>query len=238
MNEMTILPRKPTENNKEYSYRVLYYNIMTMKLPPGTSITENEVAEQLNISRTPVHEALTMLKAEYLVDIVPQSGSSVTLINLRNVREGLFMRTTLEPAIYRQLSGCIKSEYLKKMADNLDEASELITLEESEEAVDHFIKLDDEFHKLAYIAAEKPNLWRATSTVCSHFLRIRYQESILIKKDLSHIYEEHKQLYNYLLLGGSKAFDLDAFYDNHLFYFKSYFPHILEKYPQYFIIDI
>ena len=90
MNEMTILPRKPTENNKEYSYRVLYYNIMTMKLPPGTSITENEVAEQLNISRTPVHEALTMLKVEYLVDIVPQSGSSVTLINLKRARRSFY----------------------------------------------------------------------------------------------------------------------------------------------------
>lgn len=237
MNELTILPRKPKENNREYSYRVLYYNIMTLKLPPGITINENEIAEQLHISRTPVHEALTMLKSEYLVDIVPQSGSTVTLISLRNIREALFMRATIEPAIYRQLVGSISSEYLKKMADNLDEAHKLITADENEEAADLFIKLDDEFHKIAYLAAQKPNLWKATSAVCSHFLRIRYQESILIKEDLSHIYGEHKQLYNYLLFGGTKFFDMDEFYDAHLFYFKSYFLQVLDKYPQYFIKD-
>ncbi len=230
---MTILKRKPKENNREYSYRVLYHNIMTLRLPPGATINENEAAEQLKISRTPVHEALSLLKEEYLVDIVPQSGSSVSLINLRNMREGLFMRMTLEPAIYKQLAGSISEEYLHEMSLNLEESRNCLNTG-TEEAIADFIHLDDEFHKIAYFAAQKPNLWKATSVVCSHFSRIRYQESLLLETDLSHILADHRKLYDYLLLGGYSSFDLEAFYESHLYFFEKYFSDILNKYPNYF----
>lgn len=236
METLTILPRKPKENNREYSYRLLRYNIMTLILKPGAPINENEIAEQFGISRTPVHEALMMLKSEYLVDIMPQSGSKISLISLRNIREGLFMRCTLEPAIYRQLAGNISADYLAQMEQNLNEADRII-LSDSDDSLDRYIKLDDNFHKIAYIAAQKPTLWIATKTVCSHFQRIRYQEALLIKEDLSHIHEEHRQLYEYLLLGGSAFFNLEDFYEKHLTYFKSYFSKLLAEYPEYFIKD-
>lgn len=236
MRSLTILPRKPKENNREYSYRILRYNIMTLVLEPGAVLNENEIAEQLTISRTPVHEALTKLKSEYLVDIVPQSGSSVSLISLRNIREGLFLRTTIEPVIYRQLAGNIEGKYLADMESNLAEADRMI-LSSEDDSIDRYIKLDDQFHKIAYIAAQKIILWSAMKQVCSHFQRIRYQESILIKKDLTHISREHQQLYDYLLLGGSNSFDLETFYHDHLSYFKSYFSEILSQYPNYFIKD-
>lgn len=236
MQNLNILPRKPKENNREYSYRILRYNIMTLILEPGDSLSENEIAEQLNVSRTPVHEALTRLKSDYLVDILPQSGTFVSLISLRNIREGLFMRTTIEPAIYQQLAGNIDQKYLIAMKKNLDETETIFT-SSNDDSIDRFIKLDDNFHKLAYEAAQKPILWAAMKTVCSHFQRIRYQENILIKQDMAHICTEHKQLYEYLLLGGSQSFDLAKFYDAHLSYFKSYFSEILDRYPQYFIYD-
>lgn len=234
MDRLTLLSRRPKENNREYVYRLLRYNIMTLVLVPGCSINEAEVAEQLGVSRTPVHEALTMLKNEYLVEILPQSGSFVTKISLRNIREGLFMRATMEPAIYRQLAGNIGEEYLDQMAANLEEASHIM-LNDQDDSLDRYLKLDDNFHKIAYLAAQKPILWSAVKTVCSHFQRIRYQESILIKIDMSHIHHEHEQLYEYLMLGGSCYFDLEKHYDMHLSYFKTYFAQLLEMHPEYYI---
>lgn len=236
MEPLTILPRKATENNREYSYRLLRYNIMTLVLKPGDTISENEIAEQLGVSRTPVHEALTLLKTEYLVDIVPQSGSSVSYIRLGTVREGLFMRITLEPAIYRQLSGNIPGEYLQQMRENLMEADRIV-LDRDAVELDHYVRLDDEFHKIAYMAAQKPGLWAAMQKLCSQFQRIRYQESILIKEDMTRIHNEHRTLYEYLLLGGSPFFNLDTFYEQHLSYFKSYLPRLLEDYPEFYLLD-
>lgn len=236
MTPLTLLPRKPKENNRTYAYRLLRYNIMTLVLIPGTAINENEIAEQLGSSRTPVHEALSLLKNDYLVDILPQSGSFVSKISMRNVREGVFMRETLEPAIYRQLAGSISETYLAQMAENLDRAKTMI-LSGADDSLDRYIKLDDEFHKIAYLAAQKPILWTAMKTVCSHFQRIRYQEFLILQIDMRHTHSEHRQLYEYLLYGGSSYFNLDQFYDEHLSYFKTYLPQLLKLNPEYFIMD-
>lgn len=236
MSDLNILSRKDQENNRAYAYRLLRYNIMTLKLVPDTALNENEIAEQLGISRTPVHEALTLLKNDYLVDILPQNGSFISKISMRQVREGLFMRNTLEPAIYRQLSGNISEAYLQQMAQSI-EASKAMTLSGSDDSLDRYIKLDDEFHKLAYLAAGKPTLWTSMKTVCSHFQRIRYQEFLVMQINMNHICEEHRHLYEYLLYGGSSYFDLDAFYDRHLSYFKTYLPELMRANPEYYVFD-
>lgn len=76
------------ENNREYAYRVLRDNIMTLQLLPGTTINEGELAELFHTSRTPIHEAVLMLKEEYLVDVYPQSGSKISRIQLDILKEG------------------------------------------------------------------------------------------------------------------------------------------------------
>lgn len=235
MEPLKIIAKRPKENNRAYAYRLLRYNIMTLTLAPGTALNENEIAEQLGTSRTPVHEALTLLQKDYLVEILPQSGSFVSKISMRNVREGLFMRSTLEPAIYRQLAGNISESYMQKMANNLEETVK--TIVSGDDTLDRYIDLDDEFHKLAYLAAHKPAIWASTKIVCSHFQRVRYQEYLVMQIDVSHIQQDHQQLYEYLLFGGSPYFNLEEFYNNHLSYYKSYISQLIAEHPEYYIMD-
>lgn len=236
MNTLTIIDRQPKENNREYAYRVLRYNIMTFGLEPGEALSEAEICEQLSVSRTPVHEALTMLKSEYLVDIVPQSGSYVSLISLKHIREGVFLRSTVEPAIYRQIAGSAPVEFLKEMKKTIQETEELLYSDKGI-SIDQFIHLDDHLHYLAYQTAQKPLLWTAMKNVCSHYDRIRYQGSVYEVQDLKHIHKQHRQLYEYLLLGGMASFDLESFYGDHLSYFKSFFSKVMKAAPQYFSED-
>ena len=51
---MKILERQPSEKARSYAIRVLLYNITALELPPGSSVSENEVSSVMNISRTPV----------------------------------------------------------------------------------------------------------------------------------------------------------------------------------------
>ena len=88
------------ENNREYAYRVLRDNIMTLQLLPGTTINEGELAELFHTSRTPIHEAVLMLKEEYLVDVYPQSGSKISRIQLDILKEGYFLRSLIEREIF------------------------------------------------------------------------------------------------------------------------------------------
>lgn len=61
---LLISPRLEGENNREYAYRVLRQNIITLQFAPGQTLSEAELSEKLEMSRTPVHEAVMMLKNE------------------------------------------------------------------------------------------------------------------------------------------------------------------------------
>ena len=238
MNQLLIISREKTENNREYAYRLLRYNIMNLQLIPGEILNENEICQHLNVSRTPVHEALSLLKAEQLVNIVPQSGSRVSLISLKNIREGLFLRNTIEPPIYRQIAGNIPAKYLDAMNTNLKEVKDFLTASPIDEVPVHeILSLDDRFHQLAYIAGQKTTLWTAMKTVCSHYDRIRYQGFVAKEENLENIYEEHKKIYEFLLLGGDPSFDLESFYNRHLTHFKTYFSKLYNGHPDYFTTD-
>lgn len=238
MNQLLIISRKKTENNREYAYRLLRYNIMNLQLKPGETLVENEICQHLNVSRTPVHEALTLLKAEQLVNIVPQSGSRVSLISLKNIREGLFLRNTIEPPIYRQIAGNIPAKYLDAMNSNLKEVKTLLSSSTPDQIpVHNLLQLDDRFHQLAYIAAQKTTTWTAMKTVSSHYDRIRYQGSVEKEDNLGNVYEEHKKIYEFLLLGGDPSFDLESFYNKHLTHFKTYFSKLYNDHPEYFTTE-
>lgn len=55
-------------------YEVLREAVLTGKLDPGEKIVKVKIAEELNVSRTPVREAIKMLELEELIEIYPQKG--------------------------------------------------------------------------------------------------------------------------------------------------------------------
>jgi DNA-binding GntR family transcriptional regulator len=227
------LERSAEENNREYVFRLLRYHIMTLKLPPGTVIKENEIARQLNLSRTPVHEAVLMLKEQYLMDVLPQSGSKVSLVDINIMREGYFLRKRIEPEIIRQLAGNTPPEILKRLHDNLEKQKQI---PDEETAVDQFFMLDDEFHQIIYEAAGKEHIWTAVKNVSSHFDRVRYMDAILMERNRKELLGNHDTFYQMLLVGISPNQDLDEFYDEHIGAYKKKFSHMLEVYPEYFMI--
>ena len=56
MENLELFEKAPNETVREYAYRVLYENIMSLKLPPGTAMSEQELSGVLNVSRTQLAE--------------------------------------------------------------------------------------------------------------------------------------------------------------------------------------
>lgn len=237
MNKLVIFPKAVKESNREYAYRILRYNIMLMNLHPGETLNEGQISEQLSVSRTPVHEALILLQNQNLVTVIPQSGSHVSLISLKKINEGLFMRHTLEPPIYRQISNCIPTDALQEMQQLLEETKKTLSELPKKEACNTLIELDDRFHKIAYFAAQKSTIWECLQTVCSHYDRIRYQGYLSEEDDPVQNYEEHKLLFHYLIVGETPDFNLEDFYFQHISHFKKFFPKFYNDYPEYFSIE-
>ena len=98
---LTVTAKLSGENNKDYAYRVIKEGIMYLELQPGQAISEIELAEALNLSRTPIREVMAKLREENLVEVLPQVGTYVSKINSQLVEEASFMRFTLEKEVLK-----------------------------------------------------------------------------------------------------------------------------------------
>ncbi len=72
--------------------------IMDFDLFPGTRVTETEIAESFNVSRTPVREALQRLELEGLLTIRPKQGCFVRPVDIQTISEYYDVRVALEAA--------------------------------------------------------------------------------------------------------------------------------------------
>lgn len=226
-----LSPRREQENHKEYAYRLLRDNIMTLQLVPGTSINEGELSALLNVSRTPVHEAVMKLKDEVLIDVFPQRGSRVSRIDVDIFKEGYFLRHTVEPAILSLIAGHVSQIGQETLKENLMQQQSVV---QGSGDVDEFLKLDNRFHHIIYQIAERPHTWEAVRSVNTHYDRVRYMDAIINASNLDDFYQEHKKIYYYLLMGIPGEEELRTFYAAHLGSFQKKFQRIMELYPDYF----
>jgi DNA-binding GntR family transcriptional regulator len=166
----TVTARLPGENNKDYSYRVVKEAIMSLELQPGKSISEIELAEVLNISRTPIREVMAKLREEHLVEVFPQVGTYISKLKPQLVEEASFMRFYLEKEVLRLACESFPYEGLIELKKNVAVQKELIGLKGAER---EFHKLDTMFHYIIYQGNKKENVWAAITRLSTHYNRIR-----------------------------------------------------------------
>lgn len=80
----------------EYVYYSLRYRIRNGELRPGDRLREVDLAKQLNVSRTPIREAIHRMESEGLVEIAPSRGVMLTQLDQQQVRELYALRASLE----------------------------------------------------------------------------------------------------------------------------------------------
>ncbi|MGF1475249.1 MAG: GntR family transcriptional regulator [Geminicoccaceae bacterium] len=99
MDEATIVALEPRRGRSVYD-RILA-EVRSGDLSPGDRLTETELAGRLEVSRTPVREAIRQLEAEGLVTHVPRVGATVRRLDYSEVMELYEMRTVLESTAAR-----------------------------------------------------------------------------------------------------------------------------------------
>lgn len=76
--------------------------IRDLRLLPGAAISEPSLAEWLEVSRSPVRAAMARLSDLGLVTVVPQVGTYIAAISLKEVEEAVFVRSSLETSAFRR----------------------------------------------------------------------------------------------------------------------------------------
>lgn len=93
--------------------------IVQLDLKPGEFLDKQAIATRMGVSRFPVGEAMNRLAAEGLVDIIPQSGSRVSLIKISDTRENMFLRRALEVETVRRLAPLAEPALIEQLTSNL-----------------------------------------------------------------------------------------------------------------------
>lgn len=166
---MNVLAREARETGRDYALRVLTHNIIHLGLAPGQKMSENELAAQLGLSRTPVREALMALAKVRLVQVHPQRCSTVSLIDYNLVEEARFLRGVLECAVAELACAQASPGEVQELTQN-------VVLQEyclSRSASEKLWTLDNEFHRLIFLMARKEQTFRMLEGFTIHFDRVR-----------------------------------------------------------------
>ena len=222
------------DNKHQKGNCIVSQKVITRHHPQRCELSEAELCEQLAMSRTPVHEALMMLKSEWLVDVLPQRGSIVSKISVPYLNEGFAMRRILEPALLRGLAGKLTREQLNEFQELLNRQNEDLYLDQ-DAADDFFISLDNDFHRLLYHDSGYDRIWEAMHNVTSHMDRVRYLDSALCRGNIASVQKEHEQIFGYLRDGLPLDVDVEALFEHHLGMYRENFQKILERFPDFFV---
>ncbi len=69
-----------TKTNAEVAYDIIKGNILECRYKPGQLLSEKEIVEELNMSRTPVREALNILDGQQALKIIYNKGVQISPI--------------------------------------------------------------------------------------------------------------------------------------------------------------
>lgn len=206
---MILYEKKHKETGKAYAYRVLKDNIMSLDLKPGELLSESDLAEKLSISRTPVREVLMMLKNEHLIEVKPQTGTYVSLIDKIIINEAIFMRSVLEKEVLKQACDGLSDEVYMELEKNLF-VQKLIHDKEGKEI--EFHNLDKKFHKLIFLGCNKINIWDSIMNISTHYNRMRLLSEQ--KSNKTQIIKQHEEMLDIIK---NKSYDkIDEYIEKHI----------------------
>lgn len=128
----------------ERAYYHIEEMIVTLQLEPGAVLSEQQLAEELSVGRSPVREAIQRLAYEKLVVVLPRRGILVSDINLRSHRKLLLVRRELERLMVRLTCAAATDEQIagfRRFAEDFQRQAK-------DNDVRGFVRTDAAFNKL------------------------------------------------------------------------------------------
>ena len=140
---------------REQIYPMVRNLILNGSICPGEVIDEKAIAAQLNVSRTPVREAVKRLSDEHLVEVVAQSATRAARLDRKEIEESFLIRRALEMESAAQAASHMNQDQADKLSGILALHARAIERRQFAEA----IARDDEFHRTISEISNLPRLW-------------------------------------------------------------------------------
>jgi DNA-binding GntR family transcriptional regulator len=143
----------PAEQLADRAYFGLRDRIVDLRLPPGSTLREDELMRDMGIGRTPLREAVKRLALEHLVEVRPRRGTQVTDVHAEDIARFAEVRAELEAHAARLAAERIVPE-LRVEAEALGAELEQAPADDAA----GLMRLDERIHRLTWRASANPYL--------------------------------------------------------------------------------
>jgi GntR family transcriptional regulator, rspAB operon transcriptional repressor len=155
---------------RDQIYDLVRMMILSGRIKPGEVVDEKLIATKLDISRTPVREAVKKLSDEHLVTVVAQSGTRASRINRHELHQAYLIRRALEMESAAMAASRMNDGHADALSDILHVHGRALDRRRYTEA----IAVDDRFHSYIANISELDRLWRAIEISKAQLDRCRH----------------------------------------------------------------
>lgn len=149
-------------------YQALRTAIVTVRLLPGTAISESRICRHFGVSRTPARAAIQRLAEEGLIDVYPQQGSFVSPIRMGEVEDARFIRRSLELSILAEAAAIWTPEMSAQSRAIIRSQTQAIAAGQ----VDQAFAEDMRFHRAFSAFAGREGVWESILSTMARLSRI------------------------------------------------------------------
>lgn len=164
-----MLQRGIRKTSSQLIYESIKDDIIFLRMKPGEEISIQALSEKLEVSRSPIRDALMKLQSEALVDMLPQRGCWVSKIDLDRVKEERLLRVALERSVLESFNTPIKESEIAKLEYFLALQKEAV--EEGNSMA--FYSADDSMHAVYFEVAGLTRFWELLMKETGNYRRIR-----------------------------------------------------------------
>lgn len=179
--------------------------IASGKLPPGSRIIQEQLAQELGVSRQPVQQALAVLRKLHVLRDAPGRGLLVAPLDLNHVRNMYDMRAVIEGLAFREAAS-------RNAARAAAEGPALITAGRkavAQGSVAAMIKADVAFHDFVYTLSENPLIAPAMEAHWSNTQRVM-GEVLMRDERPRNIWDQHEALLDLVIAGDAARAEKSA----------------------------
>ncbi|WP_216896824.1 GntR family transcriptional regulator [Nocardia alni] len=199
-------------SGRERAYNYVKDQVLTSLPATGVFLNEQELADRIGVSRTPVREALLMLQAEGLVEMVPKRGAHVPAMSGRQMAELMDLRGVLErhAASKTLAAGAPPVAAMREVLARQEELADSAAAEQARA----FIDWDSRFHQILIDAAGSDLLSSTYAGLRARQLRVGLAALFATADRQRHVCGEHQAIIDALEAGDAPL--AHAKIDDHL----------------------
>lgn len=178
---------------KDLAYQAIKKMVLAKELNEGEYISENSLAQKLDVSRTPVREALLRLQAEGFISIIPNRGALINSVSVVEAKEIYDLRMAIEEFVLRNVFERLTPEHLKRL-------KVLLTNQETacrEGNIEKYLVADAKFHDFFLELYANKMILESVRQVRQRFLAIGVNV-LATQSDMAISLEHHEKLFQSL----------------------------------------